>query len=425
MIPRYEQKDVSKIWSDKAKFGFYLQSEVALLKALEEHGILKEKVSHHFEKAEIRPERIDEIEQVTRHDIIAFCTSITEQFPQEVSKFFHFGCTSSDIIDTSLSLQMKASLEIILNEYKETLIKLKNLADKYKDLPCVGRSHGMFAEPMSFGQKFLLAYVEFKRRYQELSDFFENEITGQFSGAVGNYTILSPEVEEAALKHLGLKTEPVSTQVISRDHLAKLASIIGLYSGCLERFCVEIRHLHHSDLGELQEGFSKGQKGSSTMPQKKNPIASENLSGIARTLRSYQTMAIENMVLWHERDISHSSSERLYLPDMFGLMVYSLRRLNSMLDRLDINEEVVKGKAEGKFTTLASYYLHQLLPEYKGTREELYAEIQKISFNSKTMEEFYQAVKSLADANSIPLKEEIPSITSIYLKHVDEVYKRV
>jgi adenylosuccinate lyase len=420
MIERYEQKDLSLLWSDTAKFGYFLEVELALLKTLEAHNIIPVGVrTDIFAHAVIAPHRIKEIEATTQHDVIAFCSSITEKLSADSAKWFHFGCTSSDIIDTALSLQLKASLELILKDYQTSLKLLKDKAVQFKHLLAIGRSHGMYAEPMSFGQKFLSHYCEFYRRFQELQLFVEHELTGKMSGAVGNYTILTPQIEADTLKELGLAVEPVSSQVIPRDRLAKLTSILALFASALERFEIEIRHLHRSDVGELYEGFAAGQKGSSTMPHKKNPIAAENLSGIARLIRSYLTVAHENTLLWHERDISHSSNERLYLPDMLGLSLYALRRLNRQLERLVVNEAVVTQRAREAFQSLSSFYLHKLLPHHQGTREELYAKVQKVSFEAKTLTEFSQGM------NQIHPLPELLHLEDVFLAHIEDVFLRV
>jgi adenylosuccinate lyase len=420
MIERYEQKDLSALWTEEAKAGYFLKVEIALLEALETEKIIPLGVTDQFRTSKINITRIKEIESTTHHDVIAFCTSITEQHPEKIAKWFHFGCTSSDIIDTALALQLKDSLELILKDFKTSLKLLKEKALQTKDLLTIGRSHGMYAEPMSFGQKFLLAYTEFYRRYTELNAYLQTEIVGKISGAVGNYTVLSPAIEDKVLQNLGLQTEAVSTQIVSRDHLAKLTSILGLYACALERFEIEIRHLHRSDVGELYEGFREGQKGSSTMPHKKNPIAAENLSGIARLIRSYQNVANDNTLLWHERDISHSSAERLYLPDLLGLTLYSLRRMNQQLERLQINKEIIEKRAQEAYQALSSYYLHKILPSYEGSREELYDLIQKASFQSKTLKDFHEALSTIH-----PKLEKNINLSKVFLKSVDEIFRRV
>jgi len=422
MIPRYEKKDVTYIWSDEYKFKTFLQVELELLKVLEEDKKIPAGISETIKsKAQIKPDRINEIEMTTRHDVIAFCTSITEQVPTEIGKYFHYGVTSSDIIDSGLTLQIKASLDLVFSYYDTFLKSLKARVLETKDLMTMGRSHGIYAEPMSFGQKLLGHYAEFLRRRNDLQEFYDNELTMQLSGAVGNYTILNPTMEERVALKLGLKVEEVSTQIIPRDRIAKLISITSLIANAIERLAVELRHLHHSDIREVAEGFQKGQKGSSTMPHKKNPISGENLTGLSRYLRSHLTMALENAILWHERDISHSSAERLYLPDHFGILCYALDRFATTMDNLEIDKDY-----------LSSYYLHVLIEKIETiTREELYTIVQKVSFNEearKNPEKFRQGI--LTELSALNITVDLPMLDSkgiknIYLKNVDHIFARV
>ena len=420
MITRYEIPEISSIWTEDQKYTYYLKVEMALLEALEQSGVLP-KVSSRFAKAKINLPRIHEIEATVHHDIIAFCSSITEQVDTEVGKYFHFGCTSSDIIDTAHSLQIRDSLEIEIKALNDLIQALWEKAEQSKHLYTLGRSHGMFAEPMSFGFKFLSSLSEFSRRLEEIQKF-QNTLTGQMSGAVGNYTILSPEIEAKVLKNLNLQVEPISTQIIPRDRFATLASLQAGIANAIERLAIEIRHLHRSDVGEVVEGFKPGQKGSSTMPHKKNPIASENISGLARVIRSHEIIAHENTLLWHERDISHSSAERMWLPDSFGLTVYALRRATRMIRELHLNEEHIKNKTEKEFRTSSSYILHKLLPSYSGTREELYAHIQAASFEANSREEFIKAlVHKGLDLTGLKLE----SVAEMYHDQTEAVFKRV
>lgn len=431
MISRYDKKEISQIWTEKNKFQTYLEVELAILKSLEGTRVPKGTSNEIRKSAKINVERILEIEKETKHDIIAFCSSITENLNPEIGKFFHFGVTSSDIIDSSLTLQIKQSLEQILPEFKKMLATLLKRAEESKNIPTIGRSHGMYAEPMSFGQKLLGHYSEFCRRYQELEDYYKNDLRVQFSGAVGNYTILTPELEAVAAKELGIRPEEHSTQVIPRDRIAKLISIIALAGSAIERIAVEIRHLHRSDVAEVFEGFAKGQKGSSTMPHKKNPISGENLTGMARMLRSHMTVALDNIVLWHERDISHSSTERMYLPDSFGILFYSIKRLNSTIENLVLNEEVITGRVYENCTYLSSYYLHHLIENTDFKRDDLYSLVQQASFEaSKTQsaEVFHKSLQNLLAEKNTSLELPIPTkaeINNIFLKSTEEVFKRV
>lgn len=433
MIPRYEAKAITPIWSDENKFKTFLKIELELLRALEEKKMIPGGIADTIEKtAKINTARIDEIELTTRHDVIAFCTSVTEQLPTEIGKYFHYGVTSSDVIDSALTLQIKASLDVVRKSYDLFLDALKSRAIETKMLMTLGRSHGMYAEPMSFGQKLLGHYAEFKRRREDLEDFYKNELTIQLSGAVGNYTILTPDIEESVAKKLGVKVEDVSTQIIPRDRIAKLISITSLVANAIERLAVEIRHLHHSDVKEVAEGFRPGQKGSSTMPHKKNPIASENLTGLSRFLRSHLTMALENSILWHERDISHSSAERLYLPDHFGILTYALDRFTTTLNLLDIDQAVVEGKVLAHTHYLSSFYLHFLIKNCETlTREDLYAIVQAASFDQEAKTnpaKFRELIQN--ELKNRNVRVELPAVDAdglrnIYLKSVEHIFSRV
>ena len=424
MISRYDKEEISRIWSDENRFKTFLKVELAIMQALEGELIPRGTSKQISQIAQIKPQRIAEIEQQTRHDIIAFCSSITEQVPPEVGRFFHFGVTSSDIIDSALNLQLKESLEIIIPATEKLWSSLKNKAEKFAQTICMGRSHGMFAEPMSFGQKWLSFANEIERRLNDLKNFYQTELTVQFSGAVGNYTVLTPAQEKRAAEILNMKVEPVSTQVIPRDRLAKLVSINALIGSALERIAVEIRHLHRSDVHELHEGFKKGQKGSSTMPHKKNPISSENITGLSRLLRSHVQVALENIVLWHERDISHSSAERLYLPDNLGIAYYAITRLTDTIDNLAINSQAIEQKVKDQFTYLSSYYLHQLLVKTDNSREKLYELIQAAAFESQSAEEFHRKIVEASKFSGELKSPNFEEIKRIYLKGFQEVSKR-
>ncbi len=430
MILRYKEKEISSLWTDESKFRTFLEVELAILKALEGKKVpqgISDKIK---ESAVVRVDRIKEIEETVKHDIIAFCTSITENMEPEISKYFHFGVTSSDIIDTSQNLMIKKSLDKIFPVFKDLLKCILDKSLEMKDVICLGRSHGMFAEPMSFGVKFLGHYAELSRRYQELKQFYDNDLTAQFSGSVGNYTVIGPEAEQNAAKTLGLQVEPVSTQVIPRDRIAKLIGIHSLIASAIERFAVEIRHLHRSEVGELCEGFDQGQKGSSTMPHKKNPIGTENLTGMARFLRSHYLIANENIVLWHERDISHSSTERLYLPDNFGILYYCLKRLKNIINNLIFFKERIEEKVEKESAYLSSFYLHYLIEKTNFSREELYSIVQKASFAGEEKglpKDLHSSLVSLMKEKDIHLKIPYPSseeIKKIFLQSTDQIFQR-
>jgi adenylosuccinate lyase len=430
MISRYEVQDVSKIWTDEAKFTHFLTIELTAMETLEEFNLIPKNTSKHFSHVKINPKRIEEIEEITRHDVIAFCSSITEQVSSEVSKYFHYGVTSSDIIDTALSLQIRESLLLQIKAMRDLRKSLEEVALKTKDWMTLGRSHGMYAEPMSFGQKFLSFSSELKRRIKDTENIYES-LTLQLSGSIGNYALISPEIEASVANKLNLLVEDLSTQVIPRDHHAKIFQANALTAAFIERVATEIRHLHRSDVGELAEGFRAGQKGSSIMPHKKNPISAENLSGLSRILRSHAEVGLQNVVLWHERDISHSSAERMIFPDNFGLMVYALRRLKTTIDSLELYREKIEARVFSNVAYLSSYYMHLLIEKLPNIpREEIYALVQKVSFNPeiKTPEQFteelslalFQITKTKVELT--PLKRE--GLMQIYMKHVDKIFKR-
>lgn len=429
MINRYDIPEISKLWSEESRFSYYLQVELAHLRSLEEAGIAKSGTADKFEKAKVNPVRIAEIEKTTNHDVIAFCSSITEQFSAEEGRFFHFGLTSSDVIDTAHALLMKDSMQVIKKDLAQLATALKNKAQETGDLLCIGRSHGIHAEAMVFGQKFLSFLSELKRRQIDW-DHCIGELSGQMSGAVGNYTVVTPELEEKTLARLGLKVEPVSTQVIPRDRYALTVQIGALIASLLERMATEFRLLQHSDLDEVREGFSKGQKGSSTMPHKKNPISSENIAGLARLLRSHVTPALENCVLWHERDISHSSVERMLLPDHFGLLAYTLRRMKNVVENLVIDRTRIEAKVINNEKIYSSYVLHQLILENpKVKREELYEAVQTAFFKSQNKDELKVHLKAELAANQLQGDAEawinFDNFKQHYLEQFQKIAKRV
>ena len=331
MIERYTRKEIKSIWEDYNRYSIWLNIELAAAEAMEKLKIIPKGVVKKVKsKAKINPKRILQIESKVKHDIIAFLTSITEKAGKE-ARYLHKGLTSSDVLDTSFNIQLVQSGKIILKDIDQILKVLKKQAKKYKFTPCMGRSHGIHAEPITFGLKLASFYEEFKRNRKRLKDAVDEVSTCAISGAVGTFANINPNVEKYVAKKLGLKVEPISTQVIPRDRHAFYFSILGIIAGSIERVAVEIRHLQRTEVYELQEYFSKNQKGSSAMPHKKNPILSENLTGLARMVRSAVIPALENIALWHERDISHSSVERNIGPDANITTDFALVRLTNIL----------------------------------------------------------------------------------------------
>ncbi len=336
MIDRYSRKELKAIWSEENKYKIWLDIEVAAAEAMEKYKIIPKGVSKIVKKkSKIKVKRIHDIESKVKHDVIAFLTSISEQAGIK-ARYLHQGMTSSDVLDTAFNIQLKQSGEIILKDIDKILSILKRQSKKYKFTACIGRSHGIHAEPITFGLKLASFYEEFKRNRKRLSSAIFDISTCAISGAVGTFANINPKVESYVAKKLKLYPEPISTQVIPRDRHAHYFSILGIIAGSIERVSTEIRHLQRTEVNEVQEFFSKHQKGSSAMPHKKNPILSENLTGISRLIRSYVVPALENIALWHERDISHSSVERNIGPDANIALDFALTRLSNILDNMHV-----------------------------------------------------------------------------------------
>ena len=334
MIKRYSRKELTDIWSEENKYKIWLDVEIASSQAMEKLGLIPKGVSSVVrKKAKINVKRIHQIESKVKHDVIAFLTSVTEKAGLK-ARYLHQGMTSSDVLDTSFNIQLVQSGKIILKDLDQILKVLKKQARKYKFTPCMGRSHGIHAEPITFGLKLASFYEEFKRNKKRLIIAIDEVSTCAISGAVGTFANINPNVEKHVAKKLGLKVEPISTQIIPRDRHAFYFSVLGIIAGSIERVATEIRHLQRTEVYELQEYFSKNQKGSSAMPHKKNPILSENLTGLARMVRSAVVPALENISLWHERDISHSSVERNIGPDANITLDFALVRLTNILDNM-------------------------------------------------------------------------------------------
>ena len=334
MIKRYSRKELTDIWSEENKYRIWLEVEIAAAQAMEKLGQIPKGVSAAVrKKAKINVKRIHQIESKVKHDVIAFLTSVTEKVGIK-ARYLHQGMTSSDILDTSFNIQLVQSGKILIQDIDQILKVLKRQAKKHKYTPCIGRSHGIHAEPITFGLKLASFYEEFKRNKKRLLNAIDEISTCAISGAVGTFANVNPKVESYVAKKLGLKIEPISTQIIPRDRHAFYFSTLGIIAGSIERVALEIRHLQRSEVYELQEFFSKDQKGSSAMPHKKNPILSENLTGLSRIVRSAVIPSLENIALWHERDISHSSVERSIGPDANITLDFALVRLKNILDKM-------------------------------------------------------------------------------------------
>ncbi len=338
MIPRYTRKEMQAVWTEERKFNLWLDVELAVLKVFEEEGRIPRGASQRVrERVKINVSRIQEIENTVRHDVIAFLVHVAEQANPEDVRFLHFGMTSSDVLDTAFALQLREAGYILLDDLKKVGEVIESLMLEYSDAPAVGRTHGIHAEPITLGVKFASWLSETARNVKRMKEAVKEISVGKISGAVGVYGHVSPDLERRALELLGLRPEPVSTQVVPRDRHAAFFTALALCAGMVERIAVEIRHLQRTEVREVWEPFGRGQRGSSAMPHKKNPVLSENITGLARLVRSYTLAALENMPLWHERDISHSSVERVIAPDATIATDFMLNRLKNILEGLQVD----------------------------------------------------------------------------------------
>ncbi|MEO8664937.1 MAG: adenylosuccinate lyase [Ignavibacteria bacterium] len=428
MIPRYSRSKMSSIWSDENKFRIWLEIEILATEAQSKLGLVpKKSLDNIRKKAKFDVEKILKIEEEVKHDVIAFLTNVGEYVGLD-SRFIHLGMTSSDVIDTALSVQMKQAGEIILEDLISVTNALRKKAKKYKYLTMIGRTHGVHAEPITLGLKFALWLDEMNRNIERWKRAVEVISVGQISGAVGTYEHISPKVENYVCKKLGMKTTKISTQILQRDRHAEYMSVLAIIASSIEKFTTEIRHLQKTETLELEEFFSSGQKGSSAMPHKKNPITSERLSGLARVLRGNALAAFENIPLWHERDISHSSVERIIIPDSTILMDYALYQFTKLIDTLVINESNIKRNLELTNGLVFSQTVLLKLIEKKMKREQAYKIVQdvamkcwkeKISF-LKLLQEDKEVMKYL---NEKELKEIFNYDKS--KKNVDFIFGRV
>ncbi|MDO4839678.1 MAG: adenylosuccinate lyase [Desulfovibrionaceae bacterium] len=428
MIERYTRPQMGKIWTLENRYRAWLDVEIAVCKAWAEEGrIPAESLQNIISKAAIDVDRILEIEETTRHDVIAFITSLEEKIGPD-ARFVHLGCTSSDIVDTAGSLLLVQAGRIILEDIDAVLATLKDMAHKYKGMLCMGRSHGIHAEPVSFGLKMTGFYAEFVRSRERFAAAVEDVRTGKISGAVGTYTIVTPAIEKAALDMLNLKVDPHSTQIVQRDRYAHYFTALAILGGGIERLCVELRHLQRTEVLEVEEGFAKGQKGSSAMPHKKNPISAENLCGLSRLLRSNAMASLENQALWHERDISHSSVERVIMPDSTILADYALHRLNTLLSNLVVHPDNMLRNMECSFGLYFSQRVLTALIDSGHPRQESYVAVQKLAMQSwQTRTSFPELVMADATMQDVLGKEKLKELfdPKFYLRYEDTVYSRV
>ena len=427
MIERYSREEIKKIWDLERKFSYYLKVELAVCEAYAKLGQIPQNALQKIkEKASFTVQRIDEIEQEVKHDVIAFLTAVNESVGGDNAKYIHMGLTSSDVIDTAFALQIMDSSKIILDDLDELIKTVKNLAFTHKNTVCIGRSHGVHAEVTTFGFK-LLNWLDALNRAKESFEFALKEISvGQISGPVGTYSNLPTEVEEYTCKVLGLESAKISTQIISRDRHAKFVTQLANIASLIEQFATEIRHLQRTEVREVEEGFSSKQKGSSAMPHKKNPVLCENLCGLARVVRSNMITAFENINLWHERDISHSSAERIIFPDSLILVDFMLHRFNSVMSNLVVHEDNMVKNAELYGGIVYSQKILLKLVEKGYTREDAYRIVQKHALSALNGGNFKQELIKDGDVTKKLSDKELEACFDMkdYLKNIDKVFER-
>jgi adenylosuccinate lyase len=440
MVERYAREEMKNKWTVQAKYQAWLDVELAAVKAWNRLGLIPDDDCQKIIKnANFKIERIDEIEQTTKHDVIAFLTSVSESLGEE-SRWVHYGMTSSDCIDTAVALQMKSSLQIIINDVKILMESLKRRAQEHKMTIMVGRSHGIHGEPITFGLVLGIWYEEIKRSLENLEHVMKVISVGQISGAMGNMAHSPIELEEYVCEELGLKPAPISNQVIQRDRYAALMNDLALLASSCEKIAIAIRHYQRTEVYECEEFFAKGQKGSSAMPHKRNPILTENITGLCRMIRSYAMPAMENVALWHERDISHSSVERFILPDGFATTDFMLDRLNTVIDKLVVYPENMKRNLNLTGGLVFSQRVLLELPLKGVSREDAYSIVQrnamkvwadlqqgKAALNEKGESLYLENLLSDVDLRAKLSEKEIRDCFNYdyYTKNIDKLFSRV
>jgi len=428
MIPRYSRSQMSVLWSEEAKFNAWLKVELAVCEAYAKQGKITDKEMAALQKASFSIDRINELEKETKHDVVAFTRSVSESLGDE-KRWIHYGLTSTDVVDTATGVIFKdvnALLRQDLIQFQNSLIKK---AQQYKNTPCMGRTHGIHAEITSFGLKFALWVEEFNRQLKRFDEVCKDIETGKISGAVGNCLYTGVELQDQVCEILGLQSAAISTQTLQRDRHAAYMSVLALIATSLEKIAVEFRHLQRTEVREVEEGFTAGQKGSSAMPHKRNPISFENIAGLSRVIRGYMMAAYEDVPLWHERDISHSSVERVIFPDATILLDYMLNRMTGLIDKLQVFEERMLeniGLTQG--VIFAQRVMNVLIDQKGFAREAAYDLIQPLAMIAWTQrKDFKTILKNEAKVTAILSDSDIESCFTLdfYLKHVDAIYQRV
>ena len=431
MIPRYTRPEMASIWEPQTRFKIWFEIEAHAADALAELGTIpKDAAKTIWAKAKdatFNVERIDEIERETKHDVIAFLTHLAEIVGPE-ARFVHQGMTSSDVLDTCLNVQLVRAADILIADIDRLLAALKTRAFEHKMTPTIGRSHGIHAEPVTFGLKLAFAYAEFTRNRERLVAARKEVATCAISGAVGTFAQIDPRVEEHVAKAMGLEPEPISTQVIPRDRHAMFFATLGVVASSMERLAVEIRHMQRTEVLEAEEFFSEGQKGSSAMPHKRNPVLTENITGLSRMVRAYVTPALENVVLWHERDISHSSAERMFGPDATVTLDFALNRLAGVIEKLLVYPANMQKNLDRLGGLVHSQRVLIALTQKGASREDSYKMVQRNAMPVWRGEgDFQTLLKNDADVKKYLTDDEIAEKFDLgyHLKHVDTIFKRV
>ena len=430
MIPRYSRPEMVKLWEPETRFRIWFEIEAHATDALAELGVVpKEAAKAVWERGGFDVARIDEIEREVKHDVIAFLTSLAEHVGPE-ARFVHQGMTSSDVLDTCLNVQLVRAADILIRDLDELLAVLKRRALEHKLTPTIGRSHGIHAEPTTFGLKLAQAYAEFDRCRARMIAAREEVATCAISGAVGTFANIAPAVEEHVAKAMGLKPEPVSTQVIPRDRHAMYFATLGVIASCVERLATEVRHLQRTEVLEAEEYFSPGQKGSSAMPHKRNPVLTENLTGLARLVRGYAMPAMENVALWHERDISHSSVERMIGPDATVTLDFALARLTGVMDKLVVYPERMEKNLNKMGGLIHSQRVLLALTQAGVSREDAYRLVQRNAmkvWESDGALQLLDLLKADPDVTAKLSNDQLEALFDLgyHFKHVDTIFSRV
>lgn len=428
MISRYTRPEMGKIWESKSRFNKWLQIEILACEAMAEEGLIpKEALNNIKRKASFSEKRILEIEEIAKHDVIAFLENVAEYIGPD-ARFIHMGLTSSDILDTGFALQLKEAIDLIIDDVTEFMETLKERAEEHKYTAMIGRSHGIHAEPITFGLKLAVWYSEMGRNLKRLEEAVDVISYGKLSGAVGTFANINPRIEAYVCEKLGLRPAEASTQIIQRDRHAHVFTTLAILAGTMEKIAVEIRHLQRTEVLEAEESFEKGQKGSSAMPHKKNPIGSENIAGLARLVRSNSLASMENMALWHERDISHSSVERVIGPDSTILVDYMLKRLNKIIKNLVVHPKNMEENLNKLKGLIFSQQVLMKLAVKGLSRQTAYEMVQRNALKVwDTDRDFKSLLLEDQEIMNFISREEIEEIFNLdyHFKHVEDIFKRV